>query len=932
MTHRMITREPWKPGLGVWILVVLAFCLPFGIGALQQVEFREGLDRWVVKEKGITPDQAETEKSFPRSSRIVLTWSDSHIDDPRVEQLANKLRSRIDADGIRRGGLKQIREVESPRTELVRLIEASVPLDEGMKRLEGHLIGLGDLRLRLSEAGREQPEFVRRLLREGAKRDLKLELRIDMPFEDALIEEGEDAEENGEAESDLPEMIVSADYDFRVRWEGMHQHPEQIEQFNEWLNGLSLPTVGVSEVGDSPVNECFAAAGSPAALVLHLSEMGEADPRETLSQVGQMAESLGISSENLRFGGIPVIETALQDSSRAVLWNTEAGTPWYRRSSLLFSLAVLVGLTWWFVRNPAWTAWLIAAGFSAVCVSILIPSRIDSTLGLLSMLSLILVFAAGLCVAQPWLHLERLYVSKGIVDPSKTARLRSWFPCFLGVLCLLAGSLTIRTYQVPPFKEFSLCFALGMTVVGVLVLYGLPQVLSFIRTEPCAESKSTRRDWVHLGKLFARYRYAITACLTTLLVVGVTGLQRVNVENLFLTAFPADSEPRTHAEFIDERLCGTIPVETVVVFESAALETMDFPRRLDMIRTVSRAMRDLEVVTGTQSLADLIPEKNPESATVGEEKLSRAQKLQIAAEAEEFEEKLRERADFNSWCRTVSPAEKGGKGTQEVWRIVADSRAEGTPEKLMEMINGACQSVTRYHPGVRHVASTDAILSLGNLESLKDSAVVSLGVIVAISAAILLILLHNPVAAGLALVPIFLGCLLSVGIASWMGRPIGPMQLLALPFVLGMNAFLTVNLLAAFYYHLQNGRDRMAAAAEAFGDLAPVMCHLSIIVGAGIGVLGFAEFGMVREFGLSVLGYTASSFAINLLGIPALCSGWLGMCLESNRKKVKRQSSVDRILEETLPRELPDEIVGAHANAKRDPKRRRIDSGPKKIA
>lgn len=938
----MITREPWKPGLGVWVLIGLAFCLPFGIGLLRQVRVHEGLDRWVATEKNPDPLRKEAAEIFPHQSQVILTWTDSHIDDPRVELLADKLRSSVDAGGVLRGGLKQLQKVESPRKSLQKLIASGISQEEGLQRLQGHLIGPGDLRIRLSDKGREQPEYVRRHLIEGAKNDLHIDLLVLEPFkylELPEVAEAEATEEVDETPAELPETLFSADYDFRVRWEGMHTHPEQVEQVITWINAMSLPTVGAADVGDSPIHECFLASGSPSGLALTLSAAGEADPQETLKQVKLAAESVGVPLQDLRLGGVPIIETSLQQAASDVLWNASEGTPWYRKSSILFSALVLLGLTMWFVRNKAWTTLLTLTALSAVCMAIVVPAWNEPRIGLLSMLALILVFGVGMVVAQPWLHLEKLYVSRGTEDPSKTARVRSWFPCMLGLLCLMGASLTMRAYRIPPIQEFGLCLALGLITIAMLVLYGLPQALTYLPIDSCEESKASRRDWVHIGKLIVRRRYIIATSLATLLIGALIGLERVKVENLFLTAFPKGSELQRNNQFIDQNLAGTIPVNAVVVFDQNSLESMDFRQRLELIRSVSQELRNLETVTSAESLAELIPEKES-AATESEgetEKLTRIQKLKRDAEVEAFEEELIQRADFSQWCHVTQSTTPEGSSRQEMWRLTVHAQSTGSPEKLIEQINSACQTVTRYYPGVRHVASSTSVLSLGELEALKDSAVICIGGIVAISIAVLLILLHNPMAAVMALFPIFFGCVLPIGVSCWMNQPIGPMHLIALPFVLGMNAFMTINLLAAFCYHLQNGRDRMAAAAEALGDLGPVLCHVYIILGAGLGVLGFAEFGIVSKFGQNTLIFMATSLITNLVSIPAFSAGWIGLCFEQKRRRSKRKSELEQILEETLPQELEQEIAVKHTPGKNKNKsdagsRRRIDSGPKKIA
>src|SRR5579871_1739226 len=148
-------RDPWGHGLALWVLLGLAFALPFAIWGVSHVELRNSVESWVADDDQATREFQWHRQRFPYEESLLVTWDGSFLGDPRVEQLAARLDGSVSEDGIRRGGLKQIRSVSTPKRMLDVMLQNGVSPEEALSRIQGNLTGPGRVRVRLTSAGQQ---------------------------------------------------------------------------------------------------------------------------------------------------------------------------------------------------------------------------------------------------------------------------------------------------------------------------------------------------------------------------------------------------------------------------------------------------------------------------------------------------------------------------------------------------------------------------------------------------------------------------------------------------------------------------------------------------------------------------------------------------------------------------------------------------------
>ncbi|MFO1020330.1 MAG: MMPL family transporter [Planctomycetales bacterium] len=879
----------------------------------------ENLENWQVR--GESGHKVTT--AFPESSLLMVTWEGSHLDDPRVEQLAQALRSRVDEDGIHRGGLKQVAEVESPRQILAQLKQKGVELEEGYRRLEGYLIGAGNLRVLLTEAGRSQKRSLQRLLTDEAKRQFNIDLQISEPFE--FSETAPPALKDG-----LPEVLISADYDLQIGWEGMKSQPELHQKFMTWVQELSLPSIGAEKKGASAVEECYRGYGTPVTLRVHLSEAGRADLSGTIGAIRELAARVGITADELRLGGVPPVDISLRKSTRDFLWQKSATVPWYQRTVFGLSLGVMLILTAWFLRSLNWTAVVCGIALITLGLSRIIPGWQSNQIGLPGLLSLVFLFGCAMTLALPWLHLQRLSRVDSEPDASLLAQQRARVPYLLGMLCLLGAVCTLWLQRSYPFQEFAIHATVGVGVIALLLLYVLPILARILPSPETHETEVVRRDLRFLGRQIVRWRHPVTAFMVVALLASCYGLKQLDLKHDLQNYLSASGEGQQDNRFLERNICGSIPVDVTISFDKSAVDTIEFRDRLELLRALSAHLKSLPDVSGACSLADLVPvptETQKESATG---KI----RPQVRQKANSFEKQILEYPAIANWYLPLIPSTHAAAETKpESWKISLLALSTSDQEHLLERLDAACQSLVRFHAGVQHHAATPAILRIDDDSSLKDAALAALGIIAAIGTAVFLIQLHNPLAAIPALLPILFGTILSLGIWNWRAGSLDLVHLLVAPLVLGLNAFLTVNVLATFRHYLQAGHSRFSAATEAFADFVPVVMHVTLIMAVSMGMLICSDFKFVSMFGRTWLWMMAASLPGLLFLLPALSAGWLGMCLEMKshvKLKTKSADSVTEPLDEIL------EQVAAAQTPHRQPlektavadHRRRIDPGP----
>ncbi|HLQ47064.1 MAG TPA: hypothetical protein VK137_20140, partial [Planctomycetaceae bacterium] len=177
MSHFFEKRDRWGNGLSLWVLLGVIFITPLCAWSLRHTHIENDIEHWLPEDdpQALTLKWSMQQFGLDSGDCVLVSWDDSSLQDPRIDRLAERLEGKPDEKGIRRGGLKQVARVVTPKQVVVRMVDHGVERDEAIKRLQGVLVGTGPFKIRLTEFGRQRQKEVTRELLTKAKAQLGID-------------------------------------------------------------------------------------------------------------------------------------------------------------------------------------------------------------------------------------------------------------------------------------------------------------------------------------------------------------------------------------------------------------------------------------------------------------------------------------------------------------------------------------------------------------------------------------------------------------------------------------------------------------------------------------------------------------------------------------------------------------------------------------
>lgn len=894
MTHFFEKRDRWGHGMALWVLVAMIFIAPPAFWTLKQIHLENDIETWLPE----GDPQAKTLRwyldNFQHEDRILVSWQGSTLNDPRVERFADRIRGTIDAAGVRRDGVKLIKSVVTPQDVIARM---GVPRNEAVRRLAGVLIGTGPAKVRLTEAGRLRQNKVEKLLTERAREALGLEIEI-LP----AATEWTGAIANAERPAGIADStsVESTDvqepfpalpaHDFQVRWDGMQPGAAATKDFLALAEALRDRSRDEAAEGPVLVDDAFFAAGSPVALALVLSEAGVADTRAAMGAIRQVAAEVGISDTDFHMGGRPVATAELNAEVKHAAWN--ADVPWYRlheRSVVLLSGIVGVVLAFVMLRSVRLAAMVLLVAYYTVLVTVaLVPTtggNMNMVLVVMPTLLLVLTISGAIHVANYWKHAVHHDPTTAVVQAAKMART----PCFLASATTAIGLLSLSTSLLAPVRDFGIYSAVGVLVSLVMVLYGLPSLLQFWPPRVPSEDEVDHSGWEGLGRQLVRYRVPVVFGSFAVFTAATCGLNWFQTETKAIRYFPEEARVVEDYNFLEENLAGIIPVDMVVRFNRDAQRRLNFLERMEIVREIENKVRRHPEISGTLSLADFRPvsERPPEDASF----LVKATYNRRAITTETRVKEEHAEAARNFVTVAEEPADLLVPGDQklnaegdELWRITAQVAimSDLNYGDLTADLDDAAQSILKYHAGASHVVTGMVPLFLRTQQAVLESLIHSFILAFAVIAVVMMIVLRNPLAGLIAMLPNLMPVGVVFGAISWYGIAVDIGTMITASVALGIAVDGTLHLLTWFRSGIERGLDRNAAVAKALGHCGPAMWQTTFAVGVGLFMLYPAELLLVSRFGWLMSALIAAALVGDIILLPALLAGSLGRLIEKS--------------------------------------------------
>ncbi|MCA9035728.1 MAG: hypothetical protein KDA91_11395, partial [Planctomycetaceae bacterium] len=526
-------RDPWGHGVSLWLIAAIAFLLPLMCWSLRHIELENDVAGWLPKDDPQAKILDWYQNLFPSDDRLLLSWDDCSLTDPRIRAFITELEGVQHLDH-REGGSPYISDVKQPADLLTRMLKEGVPVEEGIRRTMGLLLGKGPLCVRFTDTGRLRGDFMQKEVLRLAQEHLGpqatvIQRSLPLPVTDGLSIEDESAWKLHDA---LEEYVRSVPlYDVQISAPRMHIDVQKTEAFRAALNEAASPDAATDGIATKCVDDTFFVNGAMAAVSVGLNEAGMSDRNAALADIRAAAVSVGILPEQLHMGGRPVAGTALNQAVKHAGWNRNF--PVFdlpRRSPILLSVIVTVVLSMIVLKSIRLT--LLVQAVSMLCAMAAV-SLVPATGGSMNMVLVVMPTLLVVLTTSAAIHLCNYWKNSGISDPDTSvhhAASVAWLPCLLasGTTAIGLGSLVVSS--LVPVRDFGIYASIGCGISFFCALYVLPSLMLFWRRQPPKAASMDTRAWRWLGGRLANHGTLVSlACLTATIACGA-GLQFFRTE------------------------------------------------------------------------------------------------------------------------------------------------------------------------------------------------------------------------------------------------------------------------------------------------------------------------------------------------------------------------------------------------------------------
>ncbi|MDX1945527.1 MAG: MMPL family transporter, partial [Pirellulaceae bacterium] len=402
----------------------------------------------------------------------------------------------------------------------------------------------------------------------------------------------------------------------QVWFAGVITGKELLWQMMAAPSGMSKPTA-VSRL-EGTIVESVESAGDASpdsratCAVLTLTSQGRRELPAMLAEISAAATEAGIPSGELKLGGPPVVNAAMNQESTQSLVR-------------LAVLAMAIGLIIAWRCFHAWrlTAMVFAVGLTSAAISLAIVHLAGVPLNAILITMAPLVYVSGMSGA---IHLTNYYldaVAEGEPHPVSHAARHAMLPLALAAGTTAAGLLSLEFADLSPIRQFGRFSAIGIVVSVAVQFTLLPACLTLWPPPPRKRSapleladdvlQPTPLPQPPADTLVERLASAVIArrgWLTLLflgiLALGAYGLSRVETSIQIIRLFAPGRPILQHYSFLEKKLGGLVPMEVVLRFDKT--NEQGVVSRLNMLQAIQRDVAKLPAVTGCLSAATFAPQ------------------------------------------------------------------------------------------------------------------------------------------------------------------------------------------------------------------------------------------------------------------------------------------------------------------------------------
>ncbi len=435
-------------------------------------------------------------------------------------------------------------------------------------------------------------------------------------------------------------------------------------------------------------------------------------------------------------------------------------------------------------------------------------------------------------------------------------------PCLFSALTTIFAFATLYTSGIKPVMDFGLMMCVGLIITYLSSFIFLPAAIMKVNLKKIDYSVKHANNSLFLSTINNVPKLTLFI-FTLLLCMGIYGSTTLKVENSFIDYFKKDTEIYKGMKLIDEKLGGTTPLDIIVQFEES---------------------KDSE--ENTDDLLDFGIEYNPADYWFTEEKMNTIKQIHDHLETYEYSgkvlslasliraaEKLNSDKEFDTLelailykklpielkDQILSPYVSIDKNQARITMRIIDTH---TNLRRNEFIKKLSSHLDNNYLNADISISGILILYNNMLQSLFDSQIKSLAIVMVGIFLMLLILFRSLKIATITIIPNIIACFSILGVMGIIGIPLDLMTITIAAITIGIAVDNCIHYVYRYREYFSDTKDHLKTIEMCQNSVGRAIQNTSITIIAGFSILVFSNFYPTIYFGI----FTALAMFIALLG------------------------------------------------------------------
>ncbi len=602
------------------------------------------------------------------------------------------------------------------------------------------------------------------------------------------------------------------------------------------------------------------------------TDLGKEQLHEMLDAIKDVAVQCGVERDDLRLGGPPVMNAAIDIEGAGTLTNL-AGL------SGLVALAV----SWWCFRSLKLTLLVLATGAYGALISLAIVWLAGSQMNAILLMMPPLVYVAAMSGA---IHLTNYYLEAltefGPDAAPMNAVGHARLPLILAAATTAIGLLSLCYSELLPIQQFGIFSACGVIAATALVLLFLPAAFQLWPSQQTTQHAVAGHEdglltlsprWHAFAEFVVRNHALVAAgCIMAAIGCGY-GLRWLRTSIEVEKFFTGRSDVIQDYEFIQRKLGALVPMEVVLRIQDDA--GLDLTEQMLLVEAMQDSIAELPEVGSIQSAILFAPPLVAEQQSGRRAVLNR--RLERAEVALTDAGYLRRMANERLW--RISIRLPTGMTDSSVF---VQTIRETVEPVLDDYRQQGSDGVTAVYTGMVPIFTKAQ-------HSLLDGLRLGFGTdLLLIVIAVVVLLRHWTVGLLICLTSMFPGAIV-FGLLSWFEVEIDVGSIMTPSIALGVTVDDVVHFLLWYRRGIARGYDQPRAVLLAYEGCAKPIYQSWGVIGLGLSVFALSSFVPAFRFGALMIALLTVGLAGNLLFMPSLLAGPLGRIFANSiRRKGQR--------------------------------------------